>query len=154
MKPICKQIIPGLFLALIVLSSCTKNNGNPDSGFKHPTVLKTLSDSDSTYIAHIQVDSMRHDSLRSFTVYCFLTTGHGSTRLTVPGNFMVSSTVFYGTPIQSSGSVTIYTGYNYGSSSFSTTTTYPLTFTNSTPSPSSFNGIPIIVEHDPGVFTP
>lgn len=154
MKKMLKLLPLSMLLGAFLLSACTKNTKQVGPEFKGGSHLTTLADTDSAYIAHIQIDSSRFDSLRNFTVYCFLTTRHGSSHLTVPGNFSVTSIVFYGTPAQSTGTVTIYAGHNYGSNSFSTTVTYPLTFTNSTPSPSSFNGIPIIVQHDPGSFTP
>jgi hypothetical protein len=129
-------------------STVSKTNGN----FK-PHRLGG-SDSDSTYLAHIAIDSSHVDSARYFTTYLYITTAHSSTRITVPGNFIVTSTLFYGTPIQTTGSDTIHTGHNYGSSSFGTTYKYPLTFTNQHCTPSTYGGVPITIVHDSGPFTP
>lgn len=150
---------PLLYLAMVLLLAqiyaCTKHTVAPTvSNSATSNHKQLLSDSDSTYVAHLQIDSNHTDTLRYFVVYCFLTTSHSSTRLTVPGNFTVSGTLFYGTSEQIGGSVTVYTGHNYGSTSFSTRGGANFTYTGLTASPSSYGGHPITIRIDPGPFVP
>jgi hypothetical protein len=140
--------------AIAQICACTKSESSSSSTNSNSRPLKLNSDSDSTYLAHIAIDSNHTDTQRYFTVYLYLTTAHSHSRITVPGNFIVTSTVFYGTPIQTTGSDTVHTGHNYGYSSFSTKYSYPLTFTNQYCTPSSYGGVPITIVHDAGPFTP
>jgi hypothetical protein len=157
--PMKKLVSPIFCLAVLIfiaqVYSCAKQSntkGNESLNVSKPARL--LLDSDSSYVAHLQIDSNHTDTARYFTIYCFITTAHTTTRITVPGNFLISGTLFYGTPIQQSGTVTIFTGHNYGSTSFSTTTNYSLTYTSLAASPSSYDAIPIAIRIDPGPFIP
>lgn len=150
-------IKPFLYLAVLFLLAqiyaCTKQGNSPVVNRSTTSSHKQLfSDSDSTYIAHLKIDSNHTDTVRYFVVYCFLTTAHSSIHLTVPGNFTVSGTLFYGTPAQIAGSVTVYTGHNYGSTSFSTRSGTAFTYTGLSASPSTYGGHPITIRIDPGPF--